>query len=517
MSRVPLPRSIRGRLTAWYALALAGGLFVFVVASLAVLTVELEQRNDQFLIDARRAFLVELQVELGEMPSTAEAIDRALGEVRFEGTRFAVLSDPAGRVQATPADLRLEPSGAAHADHARSVFDSIVNAELRELRAAARSTSAPPDMRTPRVFTITAGASTASAAGEDARVALDLVWLRGETFAVAALRERRGIHETLREVRRAYVFVIPFILLLAVGVGYGLARRALLPVTTMSQQAQRIGMTSLHERLPVENPHDELGAMAGVMNELLTRLDRGVAQQRGFVADASHELRTPVAILRAEAEVTLSQPSRSEGEYRHTLAVMSSATERLSRIVEDLFLLARADGGQRIVEARVLYLDEVLADSVRALGPVAAQRAVVLTFDSSATTDAATDAATTCYGDATLLDRVFLNLLDNAVKYSPPGGRVRVSLCTEGEWHVVDVRDEGSGIPREAQSKLFDRFFRVDTARTVSHATPTYSSGAGLGLAIARSIVEAHGGTVALHESGPGGSCFRVRLPAGTA
>ncbi len=504
---------------------------MFAFASLAVIAVELERRNDQFLVDARRAFLVELEVELGEMPTRVQAIDRALGEVRFEGTRFLVLAESAGRVQATPADLRLEANGAAHADEARFVFDSIVTAELRELRLAAGLVSEPPDVRAPRMFTVTAGEPAAGGAptrapvaDEDARVALDVVRLRGEYYAVAALRERQGIHETLREVRRAYLFVIPFILLLAIGVGYWLARRALVPVATMSGQARRIGMTSLHERLPVENPHDELGALAGVMNELLARLDRGVAQQRGFVADASHELRTPVAILRAEAEVTLSQPSRSESEYRKTLTAMGNVTERLSRIVEDLFLLARADGGQRSVEAQALYLDELLANTVRAITPVASQRDITITFGSLPVTDE----GPTCFGDADLLDRLFLNLLDNAVKHSPSGGRVFVSLRTDGDWHVVDLRDEGAGIPPQAQPLVFDRFFRVDTARareapalrgnaatprSAPDASPQASSGAGLGLAIARSIAEAHGGVITLHESGPLGSCFRVLLP----
>ncbi len=122
----------------------------------------------------------------------------------------------------------------------------------------------------------------------------------------------------------------------------------------MSQQARRIGLASLHERVPVQNPHDEIGALATVMNELLGRLDGGVALQRRFVADASHELRTPVAILQAEGEVTLSQASRLEGDYRKSLTVMGLAIDRLSRIVDDLFLLARADGGQRIIEARAV-------------------------------------------------------------------------------------------------------------------------------------------------------------------
>jgi len=531
MRRATLLRSIRGRLTAWYALALAAGLLVFAFASLAVLAVELERRNDQFLVDARRAFLVELEVELREMPTANEAIARALGEVHFEGTRFLVLAESGGAVQATPADERIAPGGEAHPDEARSAFDSIVIGQLRALRSAVDGTREPPDVRAPRLFTIAvdapvAGATPARAAvaGDDARVAMDVVTLRGEPYAVAALRERQGIHETLREVRRAYLFVIPFILLFAIGVGYWLARRALAPVATMSRQARLMGMASLHERLPVQSPHDELGGLAVVMNELLARLDGGIAQQRRFVADASHELRTPVAILRAEAEVTLAHSSRSEGEYRNALGVMGLATDRLSRIVEDLFLLARADAGQRMIEPRVLYLDELLADVVRAIAPVAAQRDVVVEFGSPPTTEE----GPTCFGDATLLDRLFLNLLDNAVKHSPAGGRVVVTLHTDGAWHVVDVRDEGAGIPPEAQPRVFDRFFRVDVTRArdapppprrsaepraARDVSPMHSSGAGLGLAITRWIAEVHGGSVTLHASDSRGSCFRVMLP----
>jgi signal transduction histidine kinase len=274
----------------------------------------------------------------------------------------------------------------------------------------------------------------------------------------------------------------------------------------------------------VQNPHDELGGLAVVMNELLTRLDNGIAQQRQFVADASHELRTPVAILRAETDVTLAQSSRSERQYREAFGVMGLATDRLSRIVEDLFLLARADAGQRMLELRVLYLDELLADVVRSYTQVAAQRAVVVAFGEPPTHEE----GPTCRGDVNLLDRLFLNLLDNAVKHSPAGGRVQVTLHTEGGWHVIDVRDQGSGIPPAAQPLVFDRFFRVETTRArddspppprgsalpeTRDATLIRSSGAGLGLAITRWIAEAHGGSVTLHASDSQGSCFRVMLP----
>jgi signal transduction histidine kinase len=256
--------------------------------------------------------------------------------------------------------------------------------------------------------------------------------------------------------------------------------------------------------LPVENPHDELGELATVINGLLARVETSFDQQRRFVADASHELRTPTAIIRAEAEIALAREARAESEYREALRVVQDAGHRLSRIVDDLFLLARADAGHRPLQRELLYLDELAADAARAMQGLAAPRSIKL--------EVVPMPEAPFIGDAELLGRMLLNLLDNAIKYSPDAGTVTVSLGRTDSGYELRVADEGPGIPIEAQQHIFERFFRVDKARSRGERSAT--SGAGLGLAIARWVALAHGGTLELRQSGPDGSEFVVVLPA---
>jgi signal transduction histidine kinase len=229
------------------------------------------------------------------------------------------------------------------------------------------------------------------------------------------------------------------------------------------------------------------------------------AQQRRFMADASHELRTPVAILRTEADVTLSRPTRTEAEYRDSIAIMRDSAHRLGRIVDDLFLLARADAGHLPLRREPLYLEEIVDEAARAVRALAEERHVrveLLPLDDSPFT-----------GDADLLGRVLLNLLDNAIKHSPPGGTVTLALTRSARDYQVTVADEGAGIPIEAQPHIFDRFFRADKSRSREGALTGDSSGAGLGLAIGRWIAEAHGGRLELVRSDARGSEFRMTLP----
>jgi two-component system, OmpR family, sensor kinase len=223
------------------------------------------------------------------------------------------------------------------------------------------------------------------------------------------------------------------------------------------------------------------------------------------VADASHELRTPAAILRTEAEVTLSRPHRAEHEYRESMEVVQDAARRLTRIVEDLFLLARADSGHLVVKPEALYLDEVLHDAVRAVRSVADARGVRITLGD--VVDAPLE------GDPDLLGRLLLNLLDNAIKYSPAGEVVEAKMAVRGDEYEISVTDAGPGIPLEARERVFERFVRLDTARSRSETSAT--SGAGLGLAIARRIAEIHGGRLEIAESRPGRTVFRATLPVG--
>jgi signal transduction histidine kinase len=271
----------------------------------------------------------------------------------------------------------------------------------------------------------------------------------------------------------------------------------------MAARASEIGASTLHERLPVTTPGDELGGLATVINDLLDRLEKSFAQQRRFMADASHELRTPAAILRTEADVTLSRATRAEDEYRASLGVMQDASRRLTRIVDDLFLLARADAGHLVVRAENLFLEDVVLDAVRGIRPIADQRAVRVELHDMAEAPV--------HGDADLLGRLVLNLLDNAVKFSPAGAAVDVDLSRDDASGIVTVTDAGAGIPPDAQARIFERFYRVDAARSRVEASTT--SGAGLGLAIARRIAEAHGGALQLVESQPGRTTFRATLP----
>jgi signal transduction histidine kinase len=222
------------------------------------------------------------------------------------------------------------------------------------------------------------------------------------------------------------------------------------------------------------------------------------------MADASHELRTPVAVLRTEAEVTLSRATRTEAEYRDSVAVMRDSAQRLGRIVDDLFLLARADAGHLPLRRESLYLEDVVDQAARAVRTLANERGVRIAL--LPLNDSPFD------GDADLLGRVLLNLLDNAIKHSPSGGTVTLALTrTSHEYHIT-VTDEGPGIPLDAQSHVFDRFFRADKARSRERGDAT--TGAGLGLAIGRWIAEAHGGRLELVRSDTNGSEFLLALPA---
>lgn len=493
--RVPgWPQAVRWRLTLWYGATLAVILSVAAGASLVVLARVLEARGDRFLLEAGRAFIAVLVGEAAEHPGTQDAVRAALDEIRFDETRCLVYA-PGGRLVAATVPPAAGAAGGA----------PLRPDDARRLVALVRVPSRPDDA--PRLATIDDGEG-------GIRVALVPVTLHGGRHTVAVVRSRHGMRETVEGVAAGYAVAVPVLLVLAGAGGYVLAGRALAPVAAMSRRAAAISASTLHERLPVANPRDELGELAGVVNALLGRLEAAFAQQRRFVADASHELRTPVAILRAEADVALARDGRVEAEYRDALRVVRDAGQRLSRIVDDLFLLARVDAGHRRARLQALYLDELVADGARAMRAVAGERQVRI--DVALSGDAATGAP--FVGDPELLDRLLFNLLDNAVRFSPYGGRVQVRLARDAAAYRLAVADEGSGIPPDAQPHVFERFFRVDPARTAGmlvRGAPAghHASGAGLGLAIARWVAESHGGTLTLAHSTPAGSEFLATLP----
>lgn len=508
----PSPRSIRVRLTAWYASAMAVGLLLFAFVSFTIVRHEIQERTDRLLDEAARAFSAELQLEYRMLGTRAAAIRETLEGVRFRGIALgvldsasaggiALLADSSGGAQAGGGpNIGAEPLPSALAARA-ALLRSLP--QLRQ-RAATGSgfvqltVRGSPDVRA-RVLVDSLGALPDESLGEPNEGAPR----ERHPAVVVAARDLRDDAAALRGAAMRFALLVMAALLVAVVGGYALTRRTLAPIAAISRQAQQMGAADLSARLPVATPHDELGALAGTINDLLERIERSVAQQRQFVADASHELRTPVAIIRNEARVTLGRDERTDGDYRDALGAVLRESERLTRLVEDLFLLARADAGGQALRPEPLYLEDLLRDVVRATRTLAEQRQVVVSLD--ATEDGE------WRGDPAMLRRLLLNLVDNAIKYSPPGSEVRLSLArATGAWEL-QVRDQGPGIPPVERERIFERFVRGDAARTRVRDTAT--SGAGLGLAIARYIAVAHGGSLDLVDAEAPGATFRLRLP----
>jgi len=299
------------------------------------------------------------------------------------------------------------------------------------------------------------------------------------------------------------LITIPIALLVASLGGYLLARKSLAPVVRMSAKARAIGATNLSERIDVVNERDELGELAATLNELLERLDHSFAAQRRFMADASHELRSPVAILQGELDVTLSRTDRDAADYRESLEVMRRSVRRLTRIVRDLFLLARSDAGEVPLKRDPVRLGDVVAQTVRAFRTVAAERQVALVAEC--------EEEVMVRGDEDLLQRMTGNLIENAIKYTLAGTEVLIRCSGTGDEARIEVHDRGAGVPRDLKERVFERFFRVDPARSTT--TSADGSGAGLGLPIARWIAEVHGGTLWLEKSDASGSAFVATLP----
>jgi signal transduction histidine kinase len=271
----------------------------------------------------------------------------------------------------------------------------------------------------------------------------------------------------------------------------------------MSAKARDIGATNLSERIEVVEPRDELGELAGTLNDLLARLDQSFSTQRRFMADASHELRSPVAILQGELDVTLSRDDRNAADYRDSLEVMRRSVRRLTRIVRDLFLLARSDAGDVPLKREPLYIGEVVAQTVRGYRTVAAERHVALVADC--------DTQLVVEGDDDLLQRMVGNVVENAIRHAPDETTVRIRCSAASGLARVEVEDSGAGVPEPLREKIFERFFRADESRPVT--TLQAGSGAGLGLPIARWIASAHDGALWLERSDAGGSLFVITMP----
>jgi heavy metal sensor kinase len=277
--------------------------------------------------------------------------------------------------------------------------------------------------------------------------------------------------------------------------GYTLARRALAPIERMTNHARTITAERLHDRLPVDNPDDEMGRLAAVFNETLRRLEQSFEQMRRFTADVSHQLRTPLTAIRSVGEVGLRTGHRDESSYRAIIGSMLEETDRLAVLVDRLLTLSRTETGQGMLARDSVNLTELAEDVAGHLGVLAEEKGQSLAVEASG--------APTAFADRVVLRQALINLVDNAIKFTPPGGKVSIRVSGNDGTPILDVSDTGPGVSPEARERIFDRFYREDEDST---------AGTGLGLSIAKGAVEANGGALTLLHSGPDGTTFRITL-----
>ncbi|HTF60576.1 MAG TPA: HAMP domain-containing sensor histidine kinase [Actinomycetes bacterium] len=326
-----------------------------------------------------------------------------------------------------------------------------------------------------------------------------LICVGNECYQPVTFRQLERVvnGRTLKELRNYSFTALGVLFVASLGVGWVVAGRVLRPIGRITSVARDIQATDLSRRIQLPGPDDELKQLSDTFDAMLARLDAAFAAQRQFVADASHELRNPLAIIRTNVDVALADPRADPEDLRHTIAVVKRASDRMARLVDDLLALARRQ--EPTLEHEPVDLGAAVAEASDDFVVPAAARNIVL--------DRAIARGVTVTGDRDALKRAVANLLENAVRLAPEGSRIRLATGSEGDRAWVAVADEGPGIAPDDQPHVFDRFWRADKARSRA------DGGTGLGLAIVRQIAESHGGQVRLQSKVGVGSSFVIWLP----
>src|SRR5437660_6303418 len=458
------PRNVRSRLTLWYVLVLASLLALYAGVASFFLFLSLREDFDQNLLQDVET----VEGMLTKEPNGGVSLHSSHpGAAEPRIGRFIEVWSPQGSLLYRSAELQDQMLGGPPGPD-EGLHDPTPSTTRLPNGTRVRQVSG--------VYHI-----------EDQRVVL----------RVAYSEER--LWRELGEFGQVLLLGFPIAVLLAGFGGYALARKALAPIDSMATQAKTISAERLGERLSIENPEDELGKLGAVFNDTLARLQAAFDQLRRFTSDASHELRTPLTAIRSVGEVAL-QDQRSPAEYRDVIGSMLEEVDRLTRLSESLLALSRADAGHVYIQREEIPLLR-LAEEARSVVDVLAE-------EKRQHIDIEGDASLVVSVDRLILRQAVVNLLDNAIKYSPTESRILVRVQSGGDKQVfLDVIDQGPGIPLEHQPYVFDRFYRVDKARTREWG------GTGLGLSITRWAVEAHGGGITLKSKDGHGSTFRISLP----
>jgi heavy metal sensor kinase len=359
------------------------------------------------------------------------------------------------------------------------------------------------DYGVPRPATIPRRATEFLGKDVPLRIWTKKVSVGGQSYVIQTAFEMDDFYEALNHFALLLFISIPTLLVCAAAGGYWISTRALAPVDLITQTARTISAQNLSSRLIVPNTGDELQRLSETLNGMLERLEAAFKKITQFTADASHELRTPVAVMRTRAELSL-RKARSAGEYRDVIAEVLAELEKTSGLIEQLMFLARADSGAETLHFSATNVAEVLREACHQGSALAEAKQVAFQ-------EQIPGGSMWIQGDASSLRRLFLILIDNAVKYTPASGHVEVSLRQNDGFAVAEVSDTGIGIADADLPNVFERFYRADKARTRE------SGGVGLGLSIGRWITEVHAGTIEVHSAPGRGSIFQIRLPLANA
>lgn len=464
MSRI----SIRWRIALWNAAA-----FAVVLLGFGVLVYSLLRNTHYEQLD--RSLLSRLEEILSYSATTDGSEPQAwLGPIGGRSDLAAVVLDQQGEVVA---------SVGAEGD-ARELFPatSTTNRDTAHREAASAFDNVD-----------------SQAYGRLRRLTTSIVTEQG-AFTIILLAELDHLDEELALVLRTLLLTIPVTLVIATGLAYLLAVKALAPVQQLRKLTNEISADQLDRRLPISNPHDELGLLAQTINSMIARLERSFDEIRRFTADASHELRTPIAVIRSEAEMGLASVDQDSGAAARLQSILEECN-RLTSATGQLLTLSRDDAGISVDRLEMVDVDALIHEVVETMRPLGESRGQ--SIDTSRL-----DSQVAVPADAEQLKQVIQNLVENAIKYSREGGKVFVAAYRQQDEVLVEVRDQGVGISEEHLPHVFDRFYRVNKENT------SEPGGAGLGLSIVRSIVEKFDGRVEATSVSGEGSCFRVYWPA---
>jgi heavy metal sensor kinase len=452
-------RSVRMSLTLWY-----GAVMIFVLAVYAA---------DVFVFVGHRA-----SKSLGERLRIDFRLVAEMADLRPDGTLVWFAGDDGSGTEDSPWLQIWSPD---HQVLLRSPF-----AERVPIRESAWLAGHADDA----IHPVRVGAVTF-------RVLSGRADIGGRPVIIQVAGSEEPAARELRSLALIMALALPLAVIAAAVGGYALSCRALAPLEHMAERARQITARRLSDRLPVNNPADELGRLATVFNDMLGTLESAFAQMQRFSSDVSHQLRTPLAAIRSVGDVGL-RGRRGEAEYRGIIGSMLEEVERLACLVDRLLVLSRSEARQTRLSVDLIDLGG-LADEVAA-------HLAVLAEDKRQLLRTERLGQPRCFGDRLVLRHALINLLDNAIKYTPERGQILVRACAGDEVVTIDVCDTGTGVPVEFRAQLFDRYSRA-------HRSSPDSRGAGLGLAIARSAVEACGGQLSLENSRDAGSVFRMTLP----